>query len=152
MVIHFHPLAVWNNSEDNKVDYVLPPGFGKFFFPFSSQNINELFFSQKLTAARTGSACTAKTTPVSTSTSAMNTRRRTTTSRMQLRAPSKSTFPLQSICHLKESLFYCTSSRRECVDIQAWWASVAPSPSLSDVPPHDTITSTKVERPLKPNY
>lgn len=30
MVIHFHPLAVWNNSEDNKVEYVLPPGYGKF--------------------------------------------------------------------------------------------------------------------------
>jgi hypothetical protein len=29
MVIQFHPLAVWNNSEDNTVEYVLPPGFGE---------------------------------------------------------------------------------------------------------------------------
>jgi hypothetical protein len=30
MVIQFHPLAVWNNSEDNTVEYVLPPGFGEY--------------------------------------------------------------------------------------------------------------------------
>lgn len=29
MVIKFHPLSVWNNSEDNTVDYELPPGFGE---------------------------------------------------------------------------------------------------------------------------
>ena len=29
MVIKFHPLSVWNNSEDNTVDYELPPGFSK---------------------------------------------------------------------------------------------------------------------------
>lgn len=29
MVIKFHQLAVWNNSEDNIVEYVLPPNFGK---------------------------------------------------------------------------------------------------------------------------
>lgn len=31
MLIYFHPLSVWNNSEDNRVEYVLPPGFGKIF-------------------------------------------------------------------------------------------------------------------------
>lgn len=30
MVVKFHPLAVWNNSEANEVEYVLPPNFGEF--------------------------------------------------------------------------------------------------------------------------
>jgi hypothetical protein len=30
MVIKFQPLAVWNNSEDNEVEYELPPNYGKF--------------------------------------------------------------------------------------------------------------------------
>ena len=29
MVIQFHPLTVWNNSEHNEVEYVLPPNFGE---------------------------------------------------------------------------------------------------------------------------
>lgn len=32
MVIKFHPLSVWNNSEDNRVEYILPPNFGEFSF------------------------------------------------------------------------------------------------------------------------
>lgn len=28
MIIKFHPLSVWNNSEDNVVEYILPPNFG----------------------------------------------------------------------------------------------------------------------------
>lgn len=32
MVVKFHPLTVWNNSEDNTVEYVLPPGFGEWIF------------------------------------------------------------------------------------------------------------------------
>lgn len=31
LLIKFKPLAVWNNSEDNLVEYVLPPNFGKEF-------------------------------------------------------------------------------------------------------------------------
>lgn len=31
MAIKFKPLAVWNNSEDNLVEYHLPPNFGKYF-------------------------------------------------------------------------------------------------------------------------
>ena len=27
-VIRFHPLAVWNNSEANEVEYILPPNYG----------------------------------------------------------------------------------------------------------------------------
>lgn len=30
MVIKFHELPVWNNSEDNKVEYILPPNFSEF--------------------------------------------------------------------------------------------------------------------------
>lgn len=30
MVVKFHQLPVWNNSEDNLVEYVLPPNFGNF--------------------------------------------------------------------------------------------------------------------------
>lgn len=29
-IIKFHPLSVWNNSEDNKVEYILPPNYSKF--------------------------------------------------------------------------------------------------------------------------
>lgn len=29
MVIKFHQLDVWNNSESNEVEYVLPPNYGK---------------------------------------------------------------------------------------------------------------------------
>lgn len=29
MVITFHQLDVWNNSEHNEVEYVLPPNYGK---------------------------------------------------------------------------------------------------------------------------
>lgn len=29
LVIKFNPLTVWNNSEDNEVEYILPPNFGK---------------------------------------------------------------------------------------------------------------------------
>lgn len=29
LLIKFKPLAVWNNSEDNLVEYILPPNFGK---------------------------------------------------------------------------------------------------------------------------
>lgn len=29
LIIKFRPLAVWNNSEENLVEYVLPPNFGK---------------------------------------------------------------------------------------------------------------------------
>lgn len=29
MVIKFHQLEVWNNSEDNEVEYILPPNYGK---------------------------------------------------------------------------------------------------------------------------
>lgn len=32
MVIKFHPLSVWNNSEDNKVEYILPPNFGELYY------------------------------------------------------------------------------------------------------------------------
>lgn len=28
MVIRFHPLSVWNNSEANEVEYILPPNYG----------------------------------------------------------------------------------------------------------------------------
>lgn len=28
-VIRFHPLAVWNNSEANEVEYILPPNYSK---------------------------------------------------------------------------------------------------------------------------
>jgi hypothetical protein len=30
LLIKFKPLAVWNNSEDNLVEYILPPNFGNF--------------------------------------------------------------------------------------------------------------------------
>lgn len=29
VVIRFHQLAVWNNSEANEVEYILPPNYGK---------------------------------------------------------------------------------------------------------------------------
>lgn len=29
MVIHFQQLEVWNNSEHNEVEYILPPNYGK---------------------------------------------------------------------------------------------------------------------------
>lgn len=29
LIIKFRPLSVWNNSEENLVEYVLPPNFGK---------------------------------------------------------------------------------------------------------------------------
>lgn len=29
LVVKFKPLTVWNNSEDNEVEYILPPNFGK---------------------------------------------------------------------------------------------------------------------------
>lgn len=34
MVIQFLPLAVWNNSEANEVEYILPPNFGENYIPF----------------------------------------------------------------------------------------------------------------------
>lgn len=37
LIIKFKPLTVWNNSEDNEVEYILPPNYGKF-------NFNYLFF------------------------------------------------------------------------------------------------------------
>lgn len=30
LIVRFKPLAVWNNSEDNLVEYILPPNFGNF--------------------------------------------------------------------------------------------------------------------------
>lgn len=32
LIIKFKPLAVWNNSEYNLVEYIMPPNFGKNFF------------------------------------------------------------------------------------------------------------------------
>lgn len=29
LIITFKPLSVWNNSEENQVEYTLPPNFGK---------------------------------------------------------------------------------------------------------------------------
>jgi len=34
LVIKFKPLTVWNNSEDNEVEYILPPNFGKWNLQF----------------------------------------------------------------------------------------------------------------------
>lgn len=31
MVVKFYQLEVWNNSEHNEVEYVLPPNYGKFW-------------------------------------------------------------------------------------------------------------------------
>ena len=38
LVIKFNPLTVWNNSEDNEVEYILPPNFGKCIHPCELQS------------------------------------------------------------------------------------------------------------------
>jgi hypothetical protein len=31
LLIKFNPFTIWNNSEDNPVEYILPPHYGKFW-------------------------------------------------------------------------------------------------------------------------
>jgi hypothetical protein len=102
MLIKFHPLAVWNNSEDNKVDYVLPPNFGE----FRGVSLCELLFISfsQLMAALIGLAFIARTSPVSTSTSDMSTRKHLAKERTQPHVPCRLTFQLPSTCHWTATL------------------------------------------------
>lgn len=45
LIIKFKPLTVWNNSEDNLVEYVLPPNFGKTFDVNSSLKLIKFNYS-----------------------------------------------------------------------------------------------------------
>jgi hypothetical protein len=45
MVIKFHPFTVWNNSENNEVEYVLPPNYGE-LLDFESMEIPQFVINQ----------------------------------------------------------------------------------------------------------
>lgn len=88
MLIYFHPLSVWNNSEDNRVEYVLPPGYGKISSKFLLIVVQKLIVVfKKLTAVQTGSVFTGKITRVLTSISVTSTQKPTVTSLLHQLAP-----------------------------------------------------------------